>query len=277
MNIGRVLLVCNPSQPAAEQTARRLADFLHTRGVGSHILTDYKTIPQHPADLCVSLGGDGTTLRCARQTAAQGMNVLAVNCGSLGFLSACEADEAEECLRQILQGHYEVSRRILLSCDIVRQGKPMLQKQLAFNDCVIKTNQPRAFTLQARCNGRELKRFYGDGVIVSTPAGSTAYALAAGGPIVEPDLQVLLLTPICPHSLTQRPLLLQADARLEFTPLFKNDAETAVVSLDGQESFELHAGDSVAVRRSPYWAQLICGGRFDFFGRLRRKLEWGER
>ncbi len=168
---------------------------MHTRGVGSHILTDYKTIPQHPADLCVSLGGDGTTLRCARQTAAQGMNVLAVNCGSLGFLSACEADEAEECLRQILQGHYEVSRRILLSCDIVHQGKPMLQKQLAFNDCVIKTNQPRAFTLQARCNGRELKRFYGDGVIVSTPAGSTAYALAAGGPIVEPDLQDLLAQP----------------------------------------------------------------------------------
>ncbi len=277
MNISRVLFVCNPSQPAAEQTARRLADFLHTQGIGSRILTDYKTIPQHPADLCVSLGGDGTTLRCARQAAALEMKVLAVNCGSLGFLSACEAAGAEECLRQILQGHYEVSQRILLSCDIVRQKQPLFQGLLAFNDCVIKTNQPRAFALQALCNGRELKCFYGDGVILSTPAGSTAYALAAGGPIVEPDLEVLLLTPICPHSLTQRPLLLRAGAQLEFTPVFKNKEETAVVSLDGQESFELHAGDRVAVRRSPHLAQLICGGRFDFFGRLRRKLEWGKR
>lgn len=278
MNFKKAVLVCNPSQPHAAQTARRLADFLRGLGVQSEILNDYKRLGEiKDADLCVSLGGDGTTLRCARQTAPLGVPVLAVNCGNLGFLSACEAEEAENCLRQILDGEYQTTRRLLLSADVLRAGQAPLTDLPAFNDCVIKAVQPRAFTLRADWNGRELKRYYGDGVIISTPAGSTAYSLAAGGPIVEPDLDVLLITPICPHSLTERPLLLRADGELVFTPAFKNETDRALVSLDGQTSYELKNADRVILRRAKYEARLVCAGKFDFFGRLRRKLEWGGR
>lgn len=278
MNFKKAVLVCNPSQPLAAQTARGLAVFLKQKGLQTQILSDYKLLPSvKDADLCVSLGGDGTTLRCARETAPAGVPVLAVNCGSLGFLSACEARDTQECLNRILDGDYQTTKRLLLRADIERKGEEPLHGLLAFNDCVIKAVQPRAFTLLARWNGRELKRCYGDGVIVSTPAGSTAYSLAAGGPIVEPDLDVLLITPICPHSLTERPLLLRADGELVFSPAFKNGADCAVVSLDGQSSYELKNADRVILRRAPYEARLLCAGKFDFFGRLRRKLEWGDR
>ena len=148
---------------------------------------------------------------------------------------------------------------------------------LAFNDCVIKTLQPRAFSLRFLARGLELKRYYGDGVIISTPAGSTAYSLAAGGPIVEPDLNTFLITPLCPHSLTERPLLVRADEAWEFAPLFKNQEDRAIVSLDGQGNYELKNADRVILRRAAHEAQLICAGNFDFFTRLRDKLEWGER
>ncbi len=278
MNIRRVLFVCNPSQANAAQTARRLTEFLHKKGLTCHTLLDYHEIRQHPdTDLCVSLGGDGTTLRCARETAPLDIPVLAVNCGSLGFLSACEEKDAEQCLQHILQGHFQITRRLLLSADIERAGQKPVRDLLAFNDCVIKTLHPRAFTLQLSVRGLELKRYYGDGIILSTPAGSTAYSLAAGGPIVEPDLNVFIMTPLCPHSLTERPLLVRADEEWVFSPVFKNSTDTAVVSLDGQENYELKHADRVIVRRAAAQAQLICAGKFDFFTRLRDKLEWGER
>lgn len=277
MNFRHILLVCNPSQPSAAQTARELADFAPKRGISCEILTDYRQIVSFPnADLCVSLGGDGTTLRCARQSAPAGLPVLPVNCGSLGFLSACEAEEAQTCLERILDGDFQISSRLLLETDILRQKQTPLTGLLAFNDCVIKTVQPRAFALSAGRAGGELKRFYGDGLIISTPAGSTAYSLAAGGPIVEPDLNVWLITPVCPHSLSERPLLLRADEELVFTPQFKHPADRAVVSLDGQDNYELQHADRVVLRRSRHEARLICAGKFDFFGRLRRKLEWGK-
>ena len=278
MNIRRVLLVCHPARPNAAQTAQKLADFLRKRGLNSEILSDYRLISQHPsADLCVSLGGDGTALRCARAAAALAIPVLAVNCGSLGFLSACEEAESAECLRQILAGNCHISRRLLLSADIERSGHKPVKNLLAFNDCVIKTLQPRAFALRAQYNGTELKNYYGDGLIISTPAGSTAYSLAAGGPIVEPDLDVLLLAPICPHSLTERTLALRAGGELVFSPQFPHSEDRASVSLDGQHNYELRNADRVILRRADCDAQLVSTKTYDFFSRLRKKLEWGTR
>ncbi len=278
MEISRVLLVCHPARQNAAQTAQQLADFLRSKDIRCEILNDYRHIPKYPlADLCVSLGGDGTALRCARATAPLQMPLLAVNCGSLGFLSACEEAEALHCLQQILDGNCQITRRLLLSADIVRAGQKPVTNLLAFNDCVIKTLQPRAFPLRVQYNGTELKNYYGDGLIVSTPAGSTAYSLAAGGPIVEPDLEVLLLTPICPHSLTERTLLLRAEGELVFSPAFANAQDRASVSLDGQNDYELQNGDRVILRRAKHEARLVSAGTYDFFARLREKLEWGTR
>jgi len=274
----KILLVYNPAQSLAEQTAKVLAEFLHTRDCVCTVLSGANPLPADiKADLCISLGGDGTALRCTRYTAPLHFPVLAVNCGHLGFLSACDAAEALPILTQILAGDYEIHHRWLLEADIVRGEKPIVQNTLAFNDCVIKATQPRAFALRAHRDGIFFKQFYGDGVIVSTPTGSTAYSLSAGGPIVEPQLDVWTLTSICPHSLADRPLLLNAKTALTFVPVFKSETDTAAVSLDGQENFILQNGDSVNIRRSKDEAQLITPKGFDFFGRLRQKLEWGKR
>lgn len=278
MPFHKIVLVCNPSQPLAAQLAGDLARFLHPKGVQSEILNDYRLLPQIPqADLCISLGGDGTALRCARQTAPLGLPLLAINCGSLGFLSACEAQDAQHYLAQILDGNYSTTHRALLQGTIRLQNADKIENLLAFNDCVIKTTSPLAFTLRADWNGKELKHFYGDGVIISTPAGSTAYSLAAGGPILAPDLDAWVITPICPHSLTERPLVLRADGVLSFEPVFKNHQDNAVVSFDGQHSYSLQPGDKVCLQRCPHQARLISAGTYDFFGRLRQKLEWGNR
>ena len=277
MSFRKIVLVCNPSQLRAAQTAQALAEFLHGKNCTCTILDDYKKLPQTPADLCISLGGDGTVLRCARQTAPLNIPVLPINCGSLGFLAACETEQAHTVLTAVLDGHFKIQRRWLLSADIFRAGQPDIKNALAFNDCVIKASQPRAFTLQAKRNGDFFKQFYGDGVIIATPSGSTAYSLAAGGPIVEPQLDVWTVTSICPHSLADRALLLNAKTELTFTPQFKNPADRAAMSLDGQENFVLQNEDRVVVRRAACEAQLITPKDFDFFNRLHTKLECGTR
>lgn len=278
MSQNPILLVCNPSQPRAAQTARELADFLQAKGQTPVVLSDYKEIAQYPKSvLCVSLGGDGTVLRCARQTAPLNIPVLAVNCGHLGFLSACEAADAPDALTNFLQGNFKIHSRWLLEADIFRAGQPDIIGALAFNDCVIKAAQPRAFSLRAERMGKLFKEFYGDGVILATPTGSTAYSLAAGGPIVDPTLEVWTVTPICPHSLSDRTILLHAQTQLQFTPIFKNMSDYAAVSLDGQENFLLKNEDRVIVRQSKARAQLVCTENFDFFTRLQQKLEWGTR
>ena len=277
MQFEKIILVCNPSQPQAAAAAEQLADFLRGQNRACTILNDYKKLPKTSADLCISLGGDGTTLRCARVTAPLDIPVLPINCGSLGFLSACEASDAQTVLSQVLDGRYQTQHRWLLSADIFRTEQPDIKNALAFNDCVIKASQPRAFALQAQRNGAFFKQFYGDGVIIATPSGSTAYSLAAGGPIVEPQLDVWTITSICPHSLADRALLLGAQTELTFTPEFKNPADRAAISLDGQENFILQNGDRVVVRRAACQAQLIFPLGFDFFKRLHQKLDWGTR
>ena len=277
MSFRKIVLVCNPSQPHAAELANQLAEFLHAQKCICTILNDYKKLPKTTADLCVSLGGDGTTLRCARVTAPLHIPVLAINCGSLGFLSACEMHEAQAVLSQILEGNYQIHTRWLLAADILRAGHRDIKNALAFNDCVIKASQPRAFILHAERNGSFFKKFYGDGVIIATPSGSTAYSLAAGGPIVEPQLDVWTITSICPHSLADRALLLNAQTELTFIPQFKNPSDRAAISLDGQENFVLQNEDRVIVRRAPAQAQLITPKNFDFFNRLHQKLEWGTR
>ncbi len=273
-----MLLVCNPSQTRAAEVAHTLADFLRAQGLQGKILHDYQQIADFPqAEFCISLGGDGTVLRCARQTALLNIPVLAVNCGHLGFLAACDAPQAQTVLTHILQGHGQTHSRWLLEADIYRAGQDPVLHALAFNDCVIKAVAPRAFAVRAERNGTFFKEFYGDGVIISTPTGSTAYSLAAGGPIVEPQLDAWTLTSICPHSLSDRTLLLHAQTELTFVPQFKNETDQAAVSLDGQENFVLRHNDRVTIRRAACQARLITTEDFDFFSRLRQKLEWGKR
>ncbi|MDD2805979.1 MAG: NAD(+)/NADH kinase [Elusimicrobiales bacterium] len=230
------------------------------------------------ADAAVAVGGDGTVLYAARHVIARGIPVLGINAGGLGFLSGLEQKEFLRTADLFLAGKFSKVKRSLLSVSVKRGTKTVFGPQPALNDCVMRNPEARAFQLRASFGGQFLSEYFGDGLIVSTPSGSTAYSLAASGPIVMPDLEVFLLSPICPHTLTHRPIALSAAKELEVTVKQGSYAPQALsLAIDGQENFGLEPGDTVLVSRYPRSFELLVPAGFSYFDILRRKLSWGER
>lgn len=256
-------------KPLAEEIIHFFAD----REISAHLLSAPEEVDK--ADVLISLGGDGTLLRCARAAAPKKIPVLGINCGTLGFLAAAEQDKVQEALEQLIKGNFSVQQRMMLEVRVWNKNKTV-QHFIALNDCILRSAATRSFLTHARWNKTEIPSYFGDGVIVSTPTGSTAYSLAAGGPIVEPTINVLVVTPICPHSLHQRPIVLQADGKLTLTPVFKNTKDKALLSLDGQISLPLRDGARVEIAKSPLPVGLITLPKRDFFTVLHRKLNWGK-
>ncbi len=227
------------------------------------------------ADLVVVLGGDGTFLSVARLANARGVPILGVNLGGLGFLTDVRPDEVFPVLQRVLGGHYHVERRTSLAAAVIRDGK-IIRRFQALNDVVInKGALARIIDLDASVNGEPLCTFKADGLILSTPTGSTAYSLSAGGPIVEPSVGVLLVSPICPHTLTNRPIVLPDRERVRVR--LRASDEDVVLTVDGQEGMQLASGDIIEVRRSPHRVALARSPARTFFDVLRTKLRWGER
>lgn len=270
MNLKRVSIFVN--KPHNQPLAQQAADFLRAHGVE----VDFLNTPEElsPTDMLIGFGGDGTLLQCARQAAPRNIPVFGVNCGTLGFLASCEKDALLPALEQVIKGSFTLHARSLLEAQVT-QPQQETKTFLAFNDCVLHAATPRAFILQAQWNQTPMPPYYGDGVVVATPTGSTAYSLAAGGPIVEPSVDVLVVTPICPHSLHQRPLVLPAGETLTLTPSLKYKEDTILLSLDGQTHLSLAAGSQVKITRSAYTVQLVGLPNRDFFTNLHRKLSWG--
>jgi len=253
--------------------AEEITRFLTDKKVHVHRLSTPEEVGR--ADVLISLGGDGTLLRCARAAAPKKIPVLGINCGTLGFLAAAERENVQDALEQLLKGNFSIQQRMMLQVGVwKKQGAP--QRFIALNDCILRAAATRSFLTHAHWNKTEIPSYFGDGVIVSTPTGSTAYSLAAGGPIVEPTVNVLVVTPICPHSLHQRPIVLQADGKLTLTPVFKHAKDKALLSLDGQISLLLTEGARVEIEKSPLCAGLITLPKRDFFTVLHRKLNWGK-
>jgi NAD+ kinase len=206
-------------------------------------------------EAAVVLGGDGTLLSAAKPLAREGKPLLGINLGHLGFLSEVEIGEAEEALQRLLRGEYTVENRMMLEVSVLRQGRSVNQRH-ALNDVVVNRGAvARIITLEAVAGDERIERFRGDGLIVATPTGSTAYSLAAGGPILAPQLEAILLTPICPHTLYARSLVLRPDARLRIRVLASS--EEVALTVDGQAGQALSAGDELAIRRSPLVTRLI--------------------
>jgi len=227
------------------------------------------------ADLVVVLGGDGTFLSVARLASKREVPILGVNLGGLGFLTDVKPEEIFPALQRVLGGNYRVERRTVLAAAVIRGGKVVRRFQ-ALNDVVInKGALARIIDLEASVNGEPLCTFKADGLIFSTPTGSTAYSLSAGGPIVEPSVGVLLVSPICPHTLTNRPIVLPDRERVRVE--IRASDEDVVLTLDGQEGMQLASGDCVEVRRSPNHVALVRSPARTFFEVLRAKLRWGER
>ncbi len=227
-----------------------------------------------PLDLVIVLGGDGTLLSAVRATASTDAPLLGVNLGSLGFLTDVPLSALYPMLETIAQGVASVQHRSLMQCDLLR-GEAVLGTYLAFNDVVVNK------TALARLNNYDLSvdkvfvsSYRADGMIVATPTGSTAYSLSAGGPVVMPTVSAFVITPVAPHSLTHRPLVVPDSAMIEI--VLRSDEEVAYLSLDGQPGLDLRDGDRVRCHRSEHKVGLFRTGA-DFFHVLRNKLKWGER
>jgi NAD+ kinase len=224
-------------------------------------------------DLIVVLGGDGTLISVARQIGDLRIPILGVNLGSLGFLTEITLDEFFPVLEDVLNGRFNVSHRIMLEAVVRRDGKPVGRFRV-LNDVVInKGALARILDMKASVNDDYLTTFRADGLIISTPTGSTAYNLAAGGPIVYPGLHCLLISPICPHMLTNRPIIVSDGATVKVEVDFEN--EEVMFTADGQVGMKLQGGDMVEVRKARSSTLLVKSPTKDYFEVLRTKLNWG--
>jgi NAD+ kinase len=236
---------------------------------------DRSDMPAHKPQLVIVLGGDGTLLSVARIFAATGTPILSVNLGSLGFLTEVRLGDLYTTLESWCDNCHTLDPRIMLHSEVVRDGSTVKAFE-ALNEVVVsKGDIARMGEFAVELDGKSVARFRADGVIISTPTGSTAYTLAANGPILTPDVDALIVTPICPHLLTLRPIVVRGDAciavRVEGVPT------ECLLTVDGQTGFELHLGDEVRCNRSAYTVNLVRLSESGFFDALRNKLSWGER
>lgn len=227
------------------------------------------------SDFVIVLGGDGTLLAAARLLYKREIPILPVNLGSLGFLTSVTLDELYPLLEQMLAGNYRLSERMMLEAKLMRDDAELYEER-ALNDAVI--NQAalaRLMDFHLHIDGSHVGHYRADGLIVATPTGSTAYSLAAGGPIVHPDLNAFVITPICPHMLTNRPLVVPDTSKMEIT--FRHGAEPVHLTLDGQVGFHLEPDDRIVIEKSPARVRLVRPAKKSYFEILRSKLRWGER
>ncbi len=274
---------------AIPDTLHRLVRFI--QGRGHRLIIERETLDLLPgtglagdtleeiareADLAISVGGDGTLLHVARAMAPHRVPVLGINLGRLGFLADIPSRQMIDSLAQILQGEFLEDSRFLLRVEIGREAG-VRSSATALNDVVVhKWNLARLVELETLIDGRFLDVQRSDGLIVSTPTGSTAYALSGGGPLLLPALNALVLVPICPHRLGHRPVVIDADSAVEVRVCARTDAEHVRVSCDGQILLTLQDDECVRIRKAEHPIRLIHPKAHDHFGILRAKLGWGE-
>jgi NAD+ kinase len=281
----KIGIICKPDAPEPPGILKNLVPWLLSKGLEVYLEKEtasfegVKSVPRSElpglVEFVVVLGGDGTMLGTARLVAEKGIPVLGVNLGGLGFITEVYTDELFMALEKIMRGECPTEERMMLSARIMRGGEEIAH-YTALNDVVInKGAMARIIDLEIEVNKTYVTMFKSDGAIVATPTGSTAYSLSAGGPILYPTIHSLVLTPINPHTLTNRPLVLPEDAHIEIT--LKSQSEGVLLALDGQAGFTLMTGDTVEIKKSPHNAILMRAGGRDHFDVLRTKLKWGER
>ncbi len=274
----RVMILGNsrrlPLRPTAEHVRRVVAELAE---VVVFDLEQAQDLSGVAADLAVVLGGDGAILRAARQMGLNQRPVLGVNLGKLGFLAEVSPDEFEPCFRQIVAGQYDVVEHLMFRCRLVRADGSVAQECLGLNEVVVQTGPPfRMINVNLYVDQEHVATCSGDGLIVATAVGSTAHSLAAGGPILRQDLDAFVITPICPHALTMRPLVDSADHvyRLRLEQRSGQSASAHLV-VDGQVVAELEQGAEVTVTRAPVRFRLVRLPGRTYYRRLRDKLGWG--
>ncbi len=226
------------------------------------------------SDLLLVLGGDGTMLAAAREAAPRAVPVLPINMGSLGFLTSFTVDELYPALENVLAGHATINERVLLLVERVNCGK-VVSQQRVLNDAVVhKGTLARMIELELYIDDGFVCRYRADGLIAATPTGSTAYSMSAGGPIVHPAVESILITPICPHTLSDRPVVVRDTSLIELR--ISAGSDSVFLTLDGQTGVPMQPGDRVRITRAPERLKLIQPPNKTYFEILRSKLKWGE-
>lgn len=282
MPLQKVGLVINSAKSLALRTGEQVVEWLEARSYQPLLLPEGAQaigrpdleVPPGPewgeAELVVILGGDGTLIRAAQMCAPMNVPMLGVNTGHLGFLTEIEGDELFEQLEPFLEGHYVVEERMMLTARVEREGQ-IVAEMTALNDAVVsKGPRARLVHLKVSVGGTVVARYPADGVVVATPTGSTAYSLSAGGPIVGPTVEVLVVTPICPHSMNSRSVVVNGTEQVAIT-VEESPGEVGL-SADGSDPTPLFKGDVIRVSRAPYSARLIRRHSYRFYEVLRQKL-----
>ncbi|HTI41242.1 MAG TPA: NAD(+)/NADH kinase [Vicinamibacterales bacterium] len=291
--IARIGIVAKQGLAAASEHLARLETWLRERGIdvvyetstallmpsaGVQANRSRDDLPNH-VDLIIVLGGDGTLLSVADRIAQAGRNIpiLGVNFGSLGFLTEIRIDELYPSLEALVDGTATYDERLMLSSTATLRGKAD-ERRVVLNDVVFtKGALSRMIELSVSVSGRFVTCVKADGLIIASATGSTAYNLAAGGPIVHPSVDALVLTPIAPHTLTNRPVVIPADAEVEVRPESPSGSEDVFVTYDGQYGYAVHQGDVIRVGRAQQVLRLVKAPSRGYFELLREKLKWGER
>lgn len=286
----RIGIVLKPNQPDALRTVCELVTWLNERGitlVGTPELERQRiqaetgcAVEQFPpeelaanVDLILVLGGDGTMIATARMVGDREVPVLGVNYGGLGYLAEFRIEELYQALESILSGNFRLDKRVMLDVEL-RRGGEMITHNRVLNDVVInKSALARIIEIEAYLNKRFVNSFRADGLIISTPTGSTAYNLSAGGPVIFPSMNAVVITPICPFTLSNRPIVVPDDATIEL--LLKTDQEEVTLTLDGQVGFSLNVEDRIVIRKSRVTFNLVQPSNRNYFDVLRDKLRWG--
>ena len=230
-------------------------------------------LAQH-SDILLVLGGDGTLLAAARVAAPRRIPILPINMGSLGFLTSFTVEELYPALEETLAGRSSMSERVMLQVELLR-GSTILDLQHVLNDAVVnKSTLARMIELELFIDDDFVCRYRADGLVVATPTGSTAYSLSAGGPIVHPSVEAFVITPICPHTLTDRPVVVRDSSSIEVK--LAENSESVFLTLDGQKGIPMQSEDRIRITRSPQFLKLIQPPKKSYFEILRSKLKWGE-
>jgi NAD+ kinase len=281
----RIGIICKTGRPEPAEILKGLLPWLREKGV--EVFVDNETalsltmkgyalaeIPEL-AEAVVVFGGDGTMLSVARIVCEKEIPILGVNLGSLGFITEVQRTGVFDAMEAVISGKSAVEERLMLTARVHRHGE-RIAEYTALNDVVInKGALARIIEMETFVNRMYVTSFRADGLIVSTPTGSTAYNLSAGGPILDPTMECIILTPICPHTLTNRPIVLPAGVLVEIT--MKTPAEDVFLTVDGQIGFSLKQNDIVVVEKSPFRTRLLIPHERNSFQVLRTKLKWGER
>jgi len=287
MSIKRIGIISKPKKTEIREIVPSLTQWLRERNVevfidketASLLESAEKSLSRNEmpsqVDLLVVLGGDGTLLAAARALNRKPVPILAVNLGGLGFLTVITREELYPTLELVLAGNFKTERRVQIEGELVRADE-VISSFLALNDVVLNKGAiARILDFDVLVNGRFISTYKSDGLIVSTPTGSTAYSLAAGGPIVTPAVEAFVVTPICAHTLTNRPLVLPDSVQIEV--VVKSQREVAYLTVDGQMGIATHSEDTVRLKKASSCVEIIQPPNKDYFEILRQKLKWGER